>query len=113
MYRWAVTLLAIFVLFSQSVSAGFSDSEIRQILINRSIAAYPGNCPCPYNLDRAGRRCGARSAYSKHGACAPVCYRTDVTDEMIAKYRRRDELASAGKAKRIGGARHKGELIAP
>ena len=31
-------------------------------------------CDCPYDIDRAGRRCGRRSAYSKPGGRAPVCY---------------------------------------
>ena len=64
-----------------------SDAEIRQVLIRQSIAAYPGNCPCPYNVDRAGRQCGVRSAYNKPGGHAPLCFPADVTDELIAKYR--------------------------
>lgn len=35
-----------------------SDSLIAWRIIAESIARYPGNCPCPYNTDRAGRRCG-------------------------------------------------------
>lgn len=36
-----------------------SDSEIRKLMIRESLGSYSGNCPCPYNTDRAGRRCGA------------------------------------------------------
>lgn len=54
-------------------SAGDGQRAIRQ-----SIAAYSGNCPCPYSVDRAGRRCGARSAYSRPGGAAPLCYPADV-----------------------------------
>jgi hypothetical protein len=68
-------------------AAGLSDARIRELLIQQSIANYPGNCPCPYNIDRAGRRCGARSAYSKHGGYAPLCYAADVTKDMIAEFR--------------------------
>ena len=32
-----------------------------------------GNCPCPDNLDRAGRRCGKRSAFCKPGGESPSC----------------------------------------
>ena len=74
-------LLASLVAFAVPIpgaAADLSVSEIRQILIKRSIAAYPGNCPCPYNVDRAGRRCGARSAYSKPGGKAPLCFPEDV-----------------------------------
>jgi hypothetical protein len=31
-------------------------------------------CPCPYDLDRRGNECGGRSAYSRPGGAAPVCY---------------------------------------
>jgi hypothetical protein len=66
-----------------------SDEEIRRALIQQSLATYSGNCPCPYNLDRAGRQCGRRSAYSKPGGQNPLCYSSDVTDEMIARVRNR------------------------
>ncbi len=72
-----------------AAAAGLSDEDVRRALIQRSIAAYPGNCPCPYNLDRAGRQCGRRSAYSKQGGYSPLCYPADVTPEMIASYRER------------------------
>lgn len=49
-----------------------------QQAIRASIAAYPGNCPCPYSYDRAGRRCGGRSAWSRRGGYAPLCYPSDV-----------------------------------
>ena len=67
------------------------DAEIKQILIKESLARYPGNCPCPYNVDRAGRRCGKRSAYSKPGGASPLCYPSDVSDEMVKEYRKRTE----------------------
>lgn len=35
---------------------------------------YVGTCDCPYDLMRNGRRCGARSAYSRPGGRNPVCY---------------------------------------
>ena len=66
---------------------GPSDAQIRQILIDESIAAYSGNCPCPYSTARNGSRCGRRSAYSRPGGEAPLCYAKDVTDEMVRAYR--------------------------
>lgn len=62
---------------------------IAQRLIAESRAGYPGSCACPYDTDRGGRRCGARSAYSKPGGYAPICYESDVTAQMVEKYRRR------------------------
>jgi len=37
-----------------------SDAQIRQRIIRESIAAYPGSCPCPYNVDRPAMRCAQR-----------------------------------------------------
>jgi hypothetical protein len=59
--------------------------------ISASIAAYKGNCPCPYNVDRRGHRCGARSAYSRPGGAMPLCYERDVTQQMVDDYRRRSD----------------------
>src|SRR5215213_4293689 len=60
------------------------DAAIRQKIVRASIAEYPGNCPCPYNTDRAGRSCGRRSAYSRPGGYSPRCYPGDVTAEVRA-----------------------------
>jgi hypothetical protein len=67
-----------------------TDAQIRQELISASIAGYSGNCPCPYNTDRRGRRCGGRSAYSRPGGAAPLCYERDVTQKMVEDYRKRN-----------------------
>lgn len=64
-----------------------SDAQIRQEIVNRSISRYSGSCPCPFNTDRAGRRCGQRSAYSRPGGAAPICYTRDVTQQMIDRFR--------------------------
>lgn len=69
---------------------GRSDADIRQGIMALSIASYPGACPCPYNVMANGRRCGGRSAYSRPGGAAPVCYPSDVTDDMIRKFKRRN-----------------------
>ena len=66
-----------------------SDAQIKQRLIRQSISSYPGSCPCPYSTDRAGRRCGARSAYSRPGGYAPLCYPSDVTPAMVRQARGR------------------------
>jgi hypothetical protein len=92
---WGIAGLA---LFAASVAAAGSkgeptDAQVRRILIAESREAYSGNCPCPYDTDRAGRRCGKRSAYSRPGGEAPLCYDHDVTQEMIEEYRRRAHQA--------------------
>jgi hypothetical protein len=68
-------------------SKPLSDSQIRKILIEESIAAYSGNCPCPYSRARNGSRCGRRSAYDRPGGEAPLCFERDVTEEMVRGYR--------------------------
>jgi hypothetical protein len=64
-----------------------TDAQVKQILIDESIAAYDGNCPCPYSRARNGSLCGRRSAYSRPGGAAPLCYPKDVTDDMVREYR--------------------------
>lgn len=89
--RWFALKTALVLMFvtGTAAAAGPSDDEIRQTLIEESIAAYPGNCPCPYSTDSAGRRCGKRSAYLKSGGGRrPLCYAGDVTDEMVKKHKR-------------------------
>ena len=66
-----------------------TDDEIRRILIARSISGYFGSCPCPYNLDRGGRRCGGRSAYSRPGGASPRCYPSDITAAELSAWRER------------------------
>lgn len=70
-------------------TTGLSTSRIKKILIKRSHAYYPGNCPCPYNITAAGRKCGGRSAWSRPGGREPLCYASDVTAGMVADYRAR------------------------
>lgn len=72
-----------------------SDDEIRQAIIRESIAAYSGSCPCPYNAARNGSRCGKRSAYSRPGGAAPLCYPQDIPDGMVARYRQSHGLPAS------------------
>lgn len=53
-------------------------------LIQASRSAYPGNCACPYDRDRAGRKCGGRSAYSRTGGYSVLCYPSDVKGSSLA-----------------------------
>lgn len=80
--------LAGLAAFAAAPAAGQSDSEIKQRIVERSIANYSGNCPCPYNTDRAGRRCGARSAYSRPGGASPKCHPGDVSEAEVRAWRR-------------------------
>lgn len=84
---------AVVLLVGLSGSFGFArapqtDAQVRQAIIKSSIAEYGGACPCPYNKAKNGSSCGRRSAYSRRGGAPPLCYPKDVTDEMVADWRR-------------------------
>jgi hypothetical protein len=87
--RFAVLVLALGIVAGQTKQTAKTDAEIKQEIIKQSIASYKGNCPCPYNVDRAGRMCGRRSAYSRPGGASPICYEKDVTQKMVEDYRNR------------------------
>jgi SH3-like domain-containing protein len=70
-----------------AVAAPKIDREkVIRAIMAQSLASYSGNCPCPDNRDRAGRRCGGRSAWSRGGGASPLCYASDVTQGMIDDY---------------------------
>lgn len=64
-----------------------SDAEIARRIVAREAVWASGNCRCPDDTDRRGRRCGTRSVYSRAGADKPVCYEKDVSAAMIEAYR--------------------------
>ncbi len=82
-------LFCALVLLSPAAASAksMSDADVRQAMIQESISSYPGHCPCPYNLASNGSHCGKRSAWSKPGGYAPLCYPNDITDEMVKQYR--------------------------
>jgi hypothetical protein len=81
-----IRLLLILVTIFYSAEGFSSDVDIKRKIIQNSINSYSGNCPCPYSLMRNGRSCGRRSAYSKPGGESPICYESDVTEEMVREY---------------------------
>jgi len=89
-----IFLLIVALACSQVTNAreSLTDDQIKQLIINESIASYPSVCACPYSVARNGSMCGARSAYSKPGGYDPICYKTDVTKQMLERYKRRNNL---------------------
>ncbi|GKW24134.1 MULTISPECIES: hypothetical protein [Pectobacterium] len=79
---FAVTLLS-FSTPSMAKNSRISDEQIKEKIIQASISAYSGNCPCPYNSARNGSQCGKRSAWSRAGGYSPICYKGDVSRKMI------------------------------
>ena len=76
-------------LVATPADARMSDAQVRQKIIDQSIAAYPGSCPCPYNSASNGSRCGKRSAWSRGGGYSPKCYKSDVSDAEVKAWRSR------------------------
>ncbi|MGC0967735.1 hypothetical protein WKH73_12860 [Pantoea agglomerans] len=72
---------------SEAKTSKQSDDQIRQLIIEDSIASYPGVCACPFNAARNGSSCGRRSAWSKQGGYAPVCYKKEVSKEIVDDWR--------------------------
>jgi hypothetical protein len=87
-------IVAVLMLLSYTAMAksDLSDDQVKQQMINQSIASYSGSCPCPYNIASNGSRCGRRSAYTKPGGYAPLCYETDITSQMVEQFRDRNGL---------------------
>jgi hypothetical protein len=65
---------------------------IAALIVKESRSAYYATgrpCACPDDRMRNGHACGGRSAYSRPGGAAPLCYPSDVSTEMISNYRAR------------------------
>lgn len=91
MRAWLLGPMFAAALISASVSCALadpSDAEVKELIIQESIASYTGNCPCPYNRAANGSKCGKRSAWSRAGGYSPICYPEEVTPQMIAEWRR-------------------------
>jgi hypothetical protein len=86
-------LLTIAVLLFTSANIfgnQLSDDQIKDNIVKKSVESYLtsiGNCPCPYNRDKIGHLCGKRSAWSRVGGNSPLCYRSDITSDMLLKYK--------------------------
>jgi len=94
--KFAIGIVAVVVVAGACCPAHadtVGDDAIRDAIISESLSSYPGSCPCPYNVDRAGRRCGGRSAWSRRGGYAPTCFANEISDELVRQYRRRMEAA--------------------
>jgi hypothetical protein len=90
---WAKTVLTLAVVlpaqvpaFGQTFNCQVPVPTLKDQMIQESIARYPGNCPCPYNRDARGHRCGKRSAWNRAGGYAPLCFPEDVSADMVRDF---------------------------
>lgn len=64
-----------------------SKAEVIQAIIKEARINYTGNCPCPYNLDVVGRKCGRRSSYMhKKKRKIKICFESDITPDILTTY---------------------------
>jgi len=94
-FKWMLTAMLFTVgsLSAESALAqtgSLSTDQVKEKIIEESIARYPGVCACPYNRARNGSSCGRRSAWSKAGGYSPVCYKEEVTAEMVSQWRKQN-----------------------
>lgn len=87
-FSMAMAISILFVGAAEAKSSKQTDDQIRQLIIEDSIASYPGVCACPFNSARNGSSCGRRSAWSKQGGYAPICYKKEVSREMVDEWRK-------------------------
>jgi hypothetical protein len=80
-------------------TAAAREQTVKRQIIEESIASYPGRCPCPYNVTRNGSACGGRSAWSRQGGYAPICYEREITADAV---RARIERTRQSPARIIG-----------
>jgi hypothetical protein len=85
----AVALLLVGLAFGVQMLPR-SDDSVRQSITQQSIGEFLATgrvCPCPFSLDRLGRRCVAQSEYTKSGGTRPICFPDDVSDTMVQAWR--------------------------
>lgn len=92
-----ISVLSVLFLPVIVTAQGVSDNDVRKMMIEESISSYPGNCPCPYNSASNGSRCGKRSAWSRAGGYAPLCYDRDISSEMMKKYKQKSNISNSKK----------------
>jgi hypothetical protein len=88
-WRLAIVVVGLFatsVASAQTFNCRTPVPTLKEQMIEESIARYPGNCPCPYNRDARGHRCGKRSAWNRAGGYVPLCYPEDITPEMVRDF---------------------------
>jgi hypothetical protein len=90
-----LTSIPSFPTTKRRLETGLTNAAIAAIIVKESRDQYHAGgkpCACPDDTARNGSSCGGRSAYSRPGGAAPLCYPSDVTAAMIDSFRQRQAL---------------------
>jgi len=76
-------ILILFIIFSNFCYEDDNQDTLVKNMITKSIANYPGKCACPYQLKSNGKKCGKSSAFLKPRGYSPLCYSSDITNQIV------------------------------
>ncbi len=98
----SVLLLTSLLLISNNLYATsdkfeikLSDNEIKTEILRDYLTYHirdRGPCPCPELRSSDNKRCGKRSAWSRNANKTVMCYKDDVTQDMIDDWKERFAL---------------------
>ena len=86
-----IVAVSVFAFSLGGGAADISDDAVRQIMIEQSHRSYDGECPCPYSVKKGGI-CSGSSGWELSGGDWPLCYLSDISDEMVAEFRQQNSL---------------------
>lgn len=85
--RTLMALTALLLMAACGDAGAQADNRLRDELIARSVAAYSGQCPCPWSTRRGGAACGDRSSYAQGNRRGLYCFRKDIPAAVLAQHR--------------------------
>lgn len=89
--RRLIILLCLPLILVNCSSENSEHSAVKKRMLLEHQAQYQGSCPCPQSFGKNRVRCGDDSVYTKNDGKSPLCYESDITDEMLAEYMKRSK----------------------
>ena len=86
-----IAILGGLLLAGPALAGDMTDGQVRERIVEESVAAHAGSCACPDEFDAISRAC-ARSAQGKSGGEKVVCYPHEISDQQVREYRMRHHL---------------------
>jgi len=80
-------VLSLVLAASGASAAPMTDAQVEHAIIHEYISSFSTPCACPYQVLRNKTICGAGSGVSHHPGTKPICYRRDVTAQMVRDWR--------------------------